>query len=499
MCLLGVALCITVLSMVVNVVRLTKFIKDKKDNEKLLQQDGAGDGEVELQEADMGHKLEERIRQSKLARTWCTVSPHVSITSLITEFILLCITIGSMVVVGVNADIDMYTLSEVPDRVTYLDYNLPSGCSCSNPDTVQSQITCNLPCEYTVQIGDRTMEMHFALAQTCVDKYLVVLDNLRERQCHYCDSGSASAWCRSLKNACDPSVCHVTNTRHQAWTNGCFKQGGSIHRADLNYSIYPAKYCTVSSSPAPGILGYPAEYYSVGYDSTLLANVEYVQAKIGGIWQDYKAINGGVGSQRAWLVPKSEVVDGKLVQGSNALESMLRFMVLRDNAEAGGHDMDVGLPEFSPIVFDQKCMVHITFSEMRCFSMEEACEGTYTMLRNATYFKPYKSGMCGGVYMKAGEYTTAPAILHKCGNCTMAKECIGSPLPDAQCSLHIDIDHTGNFTRNETGGVAWVEVEQSLTGILYLAIALALVAVVTVIIIAIVRKVSHSGYQKVGH
>lgn len=499
---LSVSLVLSVLTLVVNAIRLHKYILERKraNVSKVEMEPLSDDQEAKNSRAEDVGMLDKAVSDfydTKFSRTWLTTSPHISISALVTESLALFAVIGSFVVIGVKADFEMNSFDELPTRTTYLDYNLPSGCSCENPDTMQSQLTCNLPCEYNVKIGDRQMEMHFALAQTCVDKYLVVLDNMRERQCHYCVGGSASAWCRSLKNACEPHNCHVTDTTHQAWTNGCFQKGGSVHRIDLNYSIYPARYCTVSSSPAPGILGYPDTYYSFGYDSTLLANAEYIQAKIGGIWQDYKAINGGIGSQRAWLVPKNEVQGGVLVEGSSALESMWRFSVLVDNAEAGGMDIEPGLPEFSPVVFDQKCYVHITFNQMRCFTLEEACEGEYVLLRNTTYFKPHKTGMCGGVYMAEGEYTTAPSILHKCGNCTMAKECVGAPLPDDQCSLHIDVTKTGNLTHNATGGVAWVEVEQSLMGIVSMVAAIAIIIVVTLLIVLIIKRASHAGYQKV--
>jgi hypothetical protein len=384
---------------------------------------------------------------------------------------------------------DMYNLQEIPDRVTYTNYSIPSVCSCSSPDSYESQLRCITPCNYNMTIGDTEMRMHFGFDITCTDMKLVVIDKIVEKRCHFCYGGDSEDSCYdSYRSNCDDYTCWYSVSEHGAWQNDCFLRGGNVHRVDVSYSIYDAKRCIVSSRSNNYIENYPSSSYVVSVSGTLLAQSSYVEVFIGGKWQTYKEINGGIGSDRAFLTPLENIAsNGKLRPNSYQLQRMFLMRQWPDDADAGWDKHEIALPSFNPIVFDQTCQADITFSKLKCFSLPEVCTGTFVLNDGKTYFKATEKGICNGKIVSDEEYTALPNGLDLCHNCTVSTVCSRPYEWDGSCNLTVFEDELGNESSvAPLDWYTWDGLTSTMEGIAILvaaAIAIVLITIVAIIII----------------
>jgi hypothetical protein len=342
-------------------------------------------------------------------------------------------------------DFDMETFEQYQERTAFFNYTLPSACSCSKPGEVTSQLRCVLGCQDSIRIGERSLTMHFDLDQQCQDKYLLVLTYLEERSCHQCKWGDNV--CERMMYTSNWSYVYPKVT-HGWGQCDCALDGYSQTMILWDYDLYPAQYCDVARSSHEYISGLEdPTAYSASIDSTLLAQSSYARVWVKGMLQFYKVGNGGIDSQRAFLINRNDVDNNGILKSTSYVYSQL----LKQRTIQPGYCLDneyvyQGLEEFRPQVFDQKCDVDVTFKTMRCFTLEESCRGEYREFENLTMFRALKPGMCNGKYVTSANWESAPAGLQKCGGCIMDKTCDG-PLPTpGNCSYTFYYESMGNTT-----------------------------------------------------
>lgn len=389
-----------------------------------------------------------------------------------------------------RADFDMSNVMETPGRVVDLNYTVPSTCSCSDPDSLVSQLSCVLPCETEVDIGDRHLGIHFGLNQDCRDMKLIVIKSVHELQCHYCTSGSASKWCYDMRKNCPRETCKVTRATHGPMEHGCAWDGGSVHRLDFSYDIYNAKYCKVMTGSYGGITGLRSgENYSKSIHSTLVAQASYLQVFMPGGMVTYKVANGEIFSRRAFIVNNSDVDDKGLIETSYAYQEIWNMRTRSDCSSCGGVNMTLGLPEFSPTMFDQQCEVEINFEFMRCFSAKVQCNGTYRKSGNHIYYSAYEDSICNGKYTGKNTPTSPPNNMGYGPNCT-ADIKYENKVPSDECEIKIYFENTANisnFSKHDNDNEILFRFEQIGIGAATVAGSL-LGAVLMVILIILAIK-----------
>lgn len=402
---------------------------------------------------------------------------------------LVCLLVAVVLLVPAYADYDMGLVRQVPNRLVDLNYTLPSACSCSDPDSLISQLTCFVPCESEIKVGSRTLGIHFGIQQNCRAKKLVVLRKLHERQCHYCDQGDASSWCRALKGDCSNDTCWKRVATHGGWQHGCMWGGGSVHRLDYSYDIYDAELCQVLSGEYNYITGLEdGETYAQHIFSTLVGQGTYLKVSIDGREVNYKTTNGEIGSTRAWIVEPEDVnSDGALLSTSYAAQAIWDLRIHSECDSCGGVDINIGLPEFSPVTFDQKCDVQLVFETMQCFSLPEWCNGTYSHHNGQVYYISNGDGMCNGKYVAKGQPTSAPPGMKYGPNCT-ASTSYASTVLDPQCEIHVYYEEQANITNSTKGRDDLVILEQVSMGLVSTLISI-LGAILIIAAIVLVVKV----------
>jgi hypothetical protein len=341
-------------------------------------------------------------------------------------------------------------------------------------------------------IGDTNMKMHFGFDVTCKNMKLIIWNKIKESRCHYCNATEEEDTCaKAYTSTCDPSKCWYSATKHGGWEHTCFIGGGNVHRIDIDYSVYDAKKCTVSSRQNNYIENYPGDAYVVSVTGTLIAQSTFVEAFIGGLWQNYKENNGDVSSNRAFLTPLENFDSkGKLKHDSYQFQRMVAMREWDDIVGLGWESHYIWPPEFDPVVFDQQCQADITFNKLKCFRLPEVCNGTFVINEGVTYFKSSSKGICNGKIVSDEEYTALPAGVQLCQNCSAGLQCAQAYGMDGSCNLTVfkDQEPSDSSGIGELVWYTWEGLTSTMQGIAVMtASIIALVLLVIVIIVIIIN------------